>query len=131
MVYNFGVEVKTKQLKFVQQEQATIESMIGLFCHAKHDTTAGLCQECQGLLDYARERVEHCLFLTGKPVCARCPVHCYRAPYKQQVRDVMRFSGPRLIFKDPFAVFRHLRLTLRQDSEQVAKLRANLNRNKS
>jgi hypothetical protein len=35
----------------------------------------------------------------------------------------MRFSGPRLIFKDPIAVLRHFRLIMRADSEQVARLR--------
>ena len=132
LVYNFGVKIKTEQTKFIQQEQATIGSMIGLFCHAKHDTTTTeLCQECQDLLDYARERVAHCLFLTEKPVCAKCPVHCYKAPYKERIREVMRYSGPRLIFKDPIAVMRHLHLTLRHDSEPVARLRSKIKSNKS
>ena len=131
LVYNFGVKIKTEQTKFIQQEQATIGSMIGLFCHAKHDTTTELCQECQDLLDYARERVAHCLFITEKPVCAKCPVHCYKAPYKERIREVMRYSGPRLIFKDPIAVMRHLHLTLRHDSEPVARLRAKIKSNKS
>ncbi|NLE84739.1 MAG: nitrous oxide-stimulated promoter family protein [Chloroflexi bacterium] len=110
--------------KILQQEQATLEQIIGLYCHTRHRTKGSLCVECQELLDYARERVSHCQFLPDKPVCARCPVHCYKRSYREKVREMMRFAGPRLIFKDPIAVVRHFRLNLRQDSEQVAKARA-------
>ncbi len=114
---------KTIESKILQQERATIASMTRLYCRAKHSTEGELCPDCQELLDYACERVGRCMFLPDKPVCARCPVHCYKAPYREQVREVMRFAGPRLIFKDPVAVVRHFRLILRADSEQVARIR--------
>ena len=123
VVYNLSGMKKPVGSKFVQQEQATLGSMISLYCHAKHNTQVGLCSECQDLLDYAGERLERCLFLPDKPVCARCPVHCYQGSYRERVREVMRFSGPRLIFKDPIAVLRHFRLIMRADSKQVARLR--------
>ncbi|MDD2521680.1 MAG: nitrous oxide-stimulated promoter family protein [Anaerolineaceae bacterium] len=110
-------------LKFVQQEQTTITSMIRIYCRSKHRKGAGLCPQCQELLDYANERVSRCMFLPEKPVCANCPVHCYQASYRERVREVMRFAGPRLIFRDPIAVIRHFRMTHRADSEKVARLR--------
>jgi len=117
---------KTAETRFVQQEQATIASMTSLYCRAKHDAQVELCPECKELLDYAQSRVTRCLFLPEKPVCARCPVHCYQAPYRERVREVMRFAGPRLIFKDPIAVLRHFRMMMRADSAQVAQLRAKM-----
>jgi len=123
VVYNLSGMKKSVDFKFVQQEQATLGSMIGLYCHAKHNTQNDLCSDCQDLFDYAGERLERCLFLPDKPVCARCPVHCYQGSYRERVREVMRFSGPRLILKDPVAVLRHFRLIMRADSEQVARLR--------
>ena len=117
---------KTADTKFLEQEQATIASMTRLFCRAKHDTREGLCADCQELLDYAQERVARCMFLPEKPVCGRCPVHCYQAPYQERIREVMRFAGPRLIFNDPVAVVRHFRMMMRADSAQVARLRERL-----
>lgn len=114
---------KAAESKFVQQEQATIASMTHLFCRAKHGTRQGLCPDCQELLDYAQERVARCMLLPEKPVCACCPVHCYKAAHRERVREVMRFSGPRLLFKDPLAVVRHFRMMLRTDSARVARLR--------
>jgi hypothetical protein len=117
---------KTPETKFLEQEQATIASMTRLFCKAKHGTQKDLCPDCQELLDYAQERVARCLFLPDKPVCARCPVHCYQAPYRERVREVMRYAGPRLMFKEPIAVVRHFRMMMRADSVQVARLRAKM-----
>lgn len=114
---------KTADTKFLQQEKATIANMTSLFCRAKHDTRKSLCPDCQELLDYAQERVAGCLFLPKKPVCASCPVQCYQALYRERVREVMRYAGPRLRFKNPVAVVRHFRIMMRADSAQVARLR--------
>lgn len=126
LVYNLGVMKSPVDPEFVQQEQDTIASMTRIYCRSKHRKSAGLCPQCQELLDYAHERVSRCMFLPDKPVCARCPVHCYQATYRERVREVMRFAGPRLIFKDPAAVVRHFRMSRRADSEQVARLRNKL-----
>ncbi len=117
-VYNTRMKLKETDQKFVQREQATFKSMLTIYCRAKHKTHGQLCSDCQALLDYANERVENCLFLPEKPVCAKCPVHCYKEPWRGRVREVMRFAGPRLIFRDPVAVLRHVSLLLRNDSER-------------
>jgi hypothetical protein len=68
----------------------------------------GLCQECAALLEYSRRRVEKCPFGDRKPTCARCTVHCFRADMREQVRVVMRYSGPRMILRHPYFAVRHL-----------------------
>ena len=67
-----------------------------------------LCPQCQALLDYAHQRLEHCRFGEDKPSCTRCPVHCYKPAMREQIRQVMRYSGPRMLLHDPIMAIRHL-----------------------
>ena len=67
-----------------------------------------LCPQCQALLDYAHQRLEHCKFGEDKPSCTRCPVHCYKPAMREQIRQVMRYSGPRMLLHDPIMAIRHL-----------------------
>ncbi|MBR5467227.1 MAG: nitrous oxide-stimulated promoter family protein [Bacteroidaceae bacterium] len=67
-----------------------------------------LCPQCQALLDYAHKRLEHCKFGEDKPSCTRCPVHCYKPAMRQQIRQVMRYSGPRMLLHNPVFAIRHL-----------------------
>lgn len=67
-----------------------------------------LCPQCQALLDYAHKRLEHCKFGEDKPSCTRCPVHCYKPAMRQQIRQVMRYSGPRMLLHNPVLAIRHL-----------------------
>ena len=75
--------------------------------------TRGLCPECAALLDYALRRLDSCRFGNGKPSCRKCPVHCYRADMRERIRTVMRWAGPRMIFRHPIAATRHLLRELR------------------
>ena len=67
-----------------------------------------LCPQCQALLDYAHQRLEHCKFGEDKPSCTRCPVHCYKPAMREQILQVMRYSGPRMLLHDPIMAIRHL-----------------------
>lgn len=75
--------------------------------------TSLLCPECATLLDYALRRLDSCRFGYGKPSCRKCPVHCYRADMRERIRTVMRWAGPRMIFRHPIAATRHLLRELR------------------
>ena len=77
----------------VHRELNTLRNFIGVYCRKKHDTKKGsLCEECRDLLDYATERLHRCP-MDPKPKCRDCPVHCYKDPYRQRIREVMKFSG--------------------------------------
>ena len=67
-----------------------------------------LCPSCATLLAYALERVRRCPFEQNKPTCARCTVHCYRSDMREQMRSVMRYSGPRMTLRHPYLAFAHL-----------------------
>ena len=71
-------------------------------------TVPPLCPQCQELLTYAHLRLERCKFGNDKPSCTRCPVHCYKPAMRQQIRQVMRYSGPRMLLHNPVLAIRHL-----------------------
>lgn len=88
-------------------EWQTIAAMISCYCRDHHATREKLCSECQGLLDYAAVRLARCRFGLEKPVCATCPVHCYERARREQVRAVMRYAGPRMVWRHPILSLRH------------------------
>ena len=55
-----------------------------------------VCHDCADFLAYAFERRLRCP-LEDKPACKHCPVHCYKPGHRERVREIMRFSGKRLI----------------------------------
>jgi hypothetical protein len=91
-----------------ERERRTIEVMIGIYCRALHGRRRGLCERCGGLLSYAEQRLDKCLFPDSKPTCANCPVHCYRPELRALVKEVMKFSGPRMIYRHPYLAIRHM-----------------------
>ncbi len=103
----------------IAQEQRTVSKMIALYCHAQHHTQGGLCPECTELSAYAQARISRCPFLPDKPTCAKCPVHCYQPAMRAQIRQVMRYAGPRMLLHDPVAAFQHLAQMLRKPSPAV------------
>jgi len=89
------------------REDKTIGVMVRIYCRDVHGTKKGLCDECGGLLKYARARLDKCPFQEGKTTCAKCPVHCYKLAMREQVRTVMRYAGPRMLLRHPILTFYH------------------------
>jgi hypothetical protein len=105
---------KTHMHRRIQRENATVKQMIELYCRQKH-SAGGLCPQCTFLLEYASRRLEQCRFQEGKTTCARCPVHCYKPEMREQIRIVMRYSGPRMLCRHPIAAIRHVFDRLRKE----------------
>ena len=92
-----------------EREKRMVSEMIELFCRKNHGCRAdGLCPACAELEAYARARSEKCPFMEGKTFCSNCRVHCYKPEMRERIREVMRFSGPRMIFHHPVAAIRHV-----------------------
>jgi len=89
------------------RERRTIQVMIQIYCQGNHGSNGGLCPACQQLSAYAMQRLEKCPFQAGKPTCAKCPIQCYKPAMRQQVRQVMRFSGPRMLLRHPILAILH------------------------
>lgn len=83
--------------------------MLSLYCKHHHQSGGrGICKQCQETQDYAVRRLHNCPFIEKKPTCANCLVHCYKKDMRDNVRQVMRYSGPRLLFTHPILAFYHI-----------------------
>lgn len=91
-----------------EKEKQTVSFMIALYCRKNHGTKNGLCEECSELDRYAKERSDKCPFMETKTFCSNCKVHCYKPAMREKIRQIMRFSGPRMIMYHPIMAFRHV-----------------------
>lgn len=104
------VDVEQKR----QKEIKIVNLMIEIYCHKKHHTKKGeLCDECKKLSEYATLRTSKCPFMETKTFCSRCKVHCYRPDMKLKIKEVMRFSGPRMMIYHPILAIKHGYYTLK------------------
>ena len=102
------VEFRTdKRFERRARELKTLEAMMRMYC-GRHHRGEPLCADCADLAAYARRRLERCVFGDAKPTCANCLVHCYRADRREQVRAMMRWAGPRMLWRHPVLGLLHL-----------------------
>jgi hypothetical protein len=122
----------------IEREERTLAAMIVMYCRDRHRpsavstassgsrsatladpgtdlhgarpaTGAGrLCPDCAELLAYSGARLARCPYGAGKPTCTKCPTHCYGRAQREQVRAVMRYSGPRMLREHPLLAASHL-----------------------
>ena len=105
----------------LKHEKQVVRDMISLYCRKIHGSRE-LCDECRALADYADERTERCPQIIEKSFCSQCKTHSYKPQMRERIREVMRFSGPRMILYHPIAALRHLYYT------QKEKLNSKINR---
>ena len=92
------------------RELRTLLAMVAINCRDKHaGDEQELCDACAALAAYATRRLTRCVFGDDKPTCAKCTVHCYNAPMREAVRAVMRYAGPRMIYRHPVLAIAHIR----------------------
>lgn len=106
------------------EELETVEFMIRLYCRKKHKSKE-LCEECERLLGYVRERRSKCPFGDNKTFCSNCKIHCYKPSMKEKIRQVMKFSGPRMLIYDPKLAFKHIGETIRCRKKQKKETKQN------
>ncbi len=96
----------------MKREFDTLAAMLRIYCHDHHGAPAldeqGLCAECGELLAYARKRLAGCPFGPEKPTCANCQIHCYGPRQRETTRVVMRYAGPRMLWRHPWLALAHL-----------------------
>ena len=91
----------------IEEEKQVVEFMIRLYCRRKEGNKE-LCDNCKELLDYALLRLSCCKYGDKKPTCKQCVIHCYQPIMKSRIKEVMRWSGPRMLFYHPIAAIKHL-----------------------
>ncbi len=97
-----------------RKDLKVLTNFVATFCRAKHEGQSPfllppelaaistrpllLCDECGSLLMYAFEKRRKCP-LDPKPSCKHCNIHCYSKEYRAKVREIMAFSGRRMIMR--------------------------------
>lgn len=92
----------------IARELKTVRVMIELYCRDHHGRGGELCDHCAALWGYAQRRVERCSFGEDKPTCVNCPVHCFKASMREEIKTVMRYAGPRMVLRHPVLSIFHL-----------------------
>ena len=103
-----------------QREKEIVHQMIVLYCRKQHHCGHTLCPDCAALDIYAQQRSDHCPFMAEKTFCSNCKVHCYNREMRQKIRDVMRFSGPRMLFHHQIMAIRHI-FESRREKQRIKK----------
>jgi hypothetical protein len=109
----------------VLREKETMTYMLALYCRRQHrnrekigvslpssgsrtSKEVALCEECLQLHQYAMKRLTFCPFGEEKTTCVGCPVHCYADQQREQIRKVMRYAGPRMLWLHPVLAVHHI-----------------------
>lgn len=85
-----------------EKEKELIKTLINLY-YAHHENPS----EHQDLLEYAIRKIDRCPKMETKSFCSQCEIHCYDTKRRELIRQVMRYSGPRMLFKRPILVLKH------------------------
>lgn len=102
------LKMKDNKTPKQRREKKTLKKMIGIYCEANHQPEETLCPQCQELLNYAYDRIARCPLGMQKTTCAGCPVHCFKPGYRDKIKEVMRYAGPKMIFKHPVLALFHI-----------------------
>lgn len=110
--------------KRIAREKKTISSMITLYRRRSPDARDD-GEHYQALNDYADKRLDKCVFGEEKPACRHCPVHCYQPAKREEMKQIMRWAGPRMLWRHPILTIRHLIDDQRPVPERPEKYRPN------
>lgn len=100
-----GIKTTFAQRRLAR-EWKTVTAMIHIYCRDQHG--GALCSECEALKHYVSLRLDRCRFGVEKPTCAKCPVHCYQKDRREQIKAIMRYAGPKMIWEHPWLSLWHL-----------------------
>ncbi len=94
--------------KIKKSKANMLNIMIKIFCRGHHGNKKELCSRCAELQEYALKRLEMCPHANDNTFCSSCTIKCYKNEMKEEMRNVMKYSGPRIILYHPILAIRHL-----------------------
>lgn len=101
-------------------EKEVVTWMIKKYCRGNHKLKHNgnvPCEDCKQLIEYAVFRSDKCPFIETKTFCNNCKVHCYKPEMRAKIKEVMRYSGPRMLFSHPVMAISHVILSRREKKE--------------
>ena len=110
-----------KEHRRIKREKKTLSAMIEIYCNQFNSHEPEKLEEYKQLLAYALGRVDNCPYGKDKPVCANCRIHCYKKEMRIKIEEVMRYSGPRMMFRHPYLSFMHFIDSLKKYPQIKAK----------
>ena len=98
-----------------EQEKYVVSEMIRIYCKGKgnHKTQKSVCPSCTELLEYCEARVDRCPMMQTKTFCSACKIHCYKPHMREQIKQVMRYAGPKMITVHPVLALKHMLITFK------------------
>lgn len=99
------------------REMKVISQMVAMYCAGHHSSDARtaqahcgeeVCESCAAIDAYAVARTQRCRQMDHKTTCEECGNHCYGQAERDEIRKIMRWSGPRMLTKHPIAALRHV-----------------------
>jgi hypothetical protein len=109
----------------LEREKKTLLAMLKIYCRNNHKSKGKkLCPDCQQLREYAEERLQKCPFGATKGPCSQCEIHCYKPEMRKCIRNVMRYSGPRMLGRHPVLAMAHLIKEWKHKSKSSKKISA-------
>ena len=91
-----------------KREIKTLVAMTRIYCKGNHKTSQTPCEVCKAFLAYAEGRLQRCPFGEEKEACSKCEIHCYSKEKREVTKIVMRYAGPKMLFRHPILSLYHL-----------------------
>jgi hypothetical protein len=106
--------IKVETSKKEKEDIRTLMKFVALYCREHHNgekvpfsfrnfnikeiekKDIPVCADCTRLLTYGLTMRLKCPH-DPKPMCKKCETQCYHGAYKNQIREVMKFSGMYLV----------------------------------
>jgi len=96
-------------LKKRKSKKDTAQKMMRIYCRKKHRMPKKqLCPDCLNLIEYSNIRTDNCPYIEITIFCSGCKTPCYRPDMREKMREVMRFSGPRMLLYHPAKAISHV-----------------------
>jgi hypothetical protein len=91
----------------IEKEKNIVTFMIEYYCIKNHKQKV-ICKSCIELIKYAHEKLSICPFNEKKTSCLKCKIHCYSNIKREEIRKIMSYVGPRMIYLMPKQYVKHL-----------------------
>ncbi len=100
----------------IEEEKRIVFLMIELY-YKKHKNEI----EKKELKEYVEFRLLKCPFGDNKTFCSNCKIHCYKKDMQIKIKNVMRYSGPRMLLYHPVIAIKHVKETLKEKKKNGKK----------
>ena len=132
MINSYEISKEYKLQNKREHEKKSILYMIRIYCRHNHKDyhktyyktfgSRDICKECQEIYNYAVLRIDKCRYMEHKTFCSACPTPCYRKDMREKIKNIMSFSGKRMLFYNPPIALKHIFVMIKHNLNKNKKL---------